>query len=266
MRWINRKWHQLFLGISVSVIVIACSSVNSNTTSITTLKVATDPTFLPFSYQAANGIEGFDIDIINAVTKVAGFTIGLESIPFDGMIATLVANRVDAAINGITITRERLQTISFSQPYMKAGLAIAVREDNQDIKDLNTLTGKKIGVQIGTTGANYAKTIPNVEISTYNLGSEFFQELLNGNVDAVICDGFATLYALKAGNLGWVKIVGELLTQEYYGIAVPKNSLHLDTINKAIATILANGTYKQIYQKWFNAEPVQLPESLPSLS
>lgn len=266
MRWINRKWHQLFLSIIVSTIVIACSSVNSNTTGITTLKVATDPTFLPFSYQAANRIEGFDIDIINAVTKVAGFAIELESIPFDGMIATLTANRIDAAINGITITRERLQTISFSQPYLKAGLAIAVREDNQDIKDLNTLTGKKIGVQIGTTGANYAKTIPNVEIRTYNSGSEFFQELLNGNVDAVICDGFATLYALKAGNLSRVKIVGELLTQEYYGIAVPKNSLYLNTINKAIATILANGTYKQIYQKWFNAEPAQLPESLPSLS
>ena len=181
------------------------------------------------------------------------------------MIAALMANRVDAAINGITITRERLQTISFSRPYLKAGLAIAVREKNQDIKDLNTLTGKKIGVQIGTTGANYAKTIPNVEILIYNTGYEFFQELLNGNVDAVLCDGFATLYATKAGNLSRIKIVGELLTQEYYGIAMPKDSLHLDTINKAIATILANGTYKQIYQKWFNAEPPQLP-SLPSLS
>jgi arginine/lysine/histidine/glutamine transport system substrate-binding and permease protein len=267
MRWVSRKWHQLFLGIIVSAVVIACSSVNSNITGFSTLKVATDPTFLPFSYQAANGaLEGFDIDIINAVSKVAGFAVELESVPFDGMITSLVARKVDAAINGISITPERLQTISFSRPYMKAGLTIAVREDNQDIKDLNTLIGKKIGVQIGTTGANYAKTIPNSEIRTYNSGSEFFQELLNGNVDAVLCDGFATLYAIKVGNLSRIKIVGELLTQEYYGIAVPKDSLHLDTINKAIVTILANGMYKQIYQKWFNVEPPQLPESLPSLS
>jgi ABC-type amino acid transport substrate-binding protein len=244
--------------------IIACSNVNYNTTGISTFKVATDPTFLPFSYQAPNGkIEGFDIDIINAVSQVAGLTVELESIPFDGMIAALVAKRVDAAINGITITRERLETISFSRPYMEAGLAIAVREDNQDIKDLKSLAGKKIGVQIGTTGANYAKTIPNVEIRVYNTSYEFFQDLLNGNLDAVLCDGFATLYAIKAGNLSRIKVVGELLTQEYYGIATPKDSSHLDSINKAIATILANGTYKQIYQKWFNVEPPKLPESLP---
>lgn len=263
---INRKWRRLFLGIIVSVMIIACN-INSNTTGISTFKVATDPTFLPFSYQTANGkLEGFDIDIINAVSQAAGLKLELESITFDGMIAALVVNRVDAAINGITITRERLQTISFSRPYMKAGLAIAVREDNQNIKDLNTLAGKIIGVQIGSTGANYAKTILNVEIRNYNTGYEFFQELLNGNVDAVICDGFATLYAIKTGNLSRVKVVGELLTQEYYGIAVPKKSSHLDSINKAIGTILANGTYKQIYQKWFNTEPPKLPESVPSLS
>lgn len=264
---INRKWRRLFLGIIVSVMIIACSSINYNTTGISNFKVATDPTFLPFSYQTANGkLEGFDIDIINAVSEVAGLKLELKSITFDGMIAALVVNRVDAAINGITITRERLQTISFSRPYMKAGLAIAVREDNQDIKDLNTLTGKRIGVQIGTTGANYAKTIPNVEIRNYNTAYEFFQDLINGNVDAVICDGFATLYAIKTGNLSRVKVVGELLTQEYYGIAVPKDSLHLDSINKAIGTILANGTYKQIYQKWFSIEPPKLPESVPELS
>ncbi|OKH41310.1 basic amino acid ABC transporter substrate-binding protein [Calothrix sp. HK-06] len=263
---INRKWCQLFLGIIVSVMIIACS-INFNTTDISTFKVATDPTFLPFSYQTANGeLEGFDIDIINAVSQAAGLKLELESITFDGMIAALVVNRVDAAINGITITRERLQTVSFSRPYMKAGLAIAVRENNQDIKDLNTLAGKIIGVQIGTTGANYAKTISNAEIRNYNTGYEFFQELLNGNVDAVICDGFATLYAIKTGNLSRVKVVSDLLTQEYYGIAMPKDSLHLDSINKAIATIFANGTYKQIYQKWFNTEPPKLPESIPSLS
>ncbi len=60
-----------------------------------------------------------------------------------------------------------------------------------------------------------------------------------------------------------IKVVGKLLTAEYYGIATPKDSPNLDAINKSIATLLANGTYKQIYQKWFNIEFPQLPEALP---
>ncbi|WP_390625453.1 MULTISPECIES: hypothetical protein [Nostoc] len=101
------------------------------------------------------------------------------------------AKRVDAAISGITITAER--------PYFKAGLAMsmtgyayAVREDNQNIKDFNSLKGTKIAVQIGSTGADSAKTISNAKISTFNSGLEFFQDLLNGNFDAVVSDAFPT--------------------------------------------------------------------------
>ena len=266
-RWINWKLHQLILGLCCLILIIACNNSPGNITTapssgVKLLKVATDPTFIPFEIQKANGdLEGFDIDLMNAIAKVAGFAVQFENLPFDGMISALIAKRVDAAINGITITAERLKTISFSRPYLKAGLAIAVRENTQDIKDFNSLKGKKIALQLGTTGANFAKTIPDAKITTFNSGTEFFQELVNGNVDAVICDGFATLYAIKTGNLKKIKIVRDLLTEEYYGIATSKDSVNLDAINKGIGTLLANGTYKQIYQKWFNTEPPSLPKS-----
>ncbi|MEH2377543.1 MAG: basic amino acid ABC transporter substrate-binding protein [Nostoc sp.] len=280
MKLINFKWQQLILGLGCLLLMIACKSFYPTTNSdVKPLKVATDPTFVPFEIQTASGnLEGFDIDLMNAlaqpaagltlslskgIAKVAGFAVQFESLPFDGMISTLQAKRVDAAISGITITAERLKTIAFSRPYFKAGLAIAVREDNQNIKDFKSLQGKKIAVQIGSTGADFAKTIPNAKISTFNSGPEFFQDLLNGNVDAVVSDAFATLYAIKNGKLKGIKVVADLLTQEYYGIATPKDSPYLDAINKGIATLLSNGTYKQIYQKWFNAEPPQLPDSWP---
>ncbi|MEH2449616.1 MAG: basic amino acid ABC transporter substrate-binding protein [Nostoc sp.] len=260
---INFKWQQLILSLGCLLLFIACNNSYPNPNpDVQPLKVATDPTFIPFEIQTASSyLEGFDIDLMNAIAKVAGFAVQFESLPFDGMISTLQAKRVDAAISGITITAERLKTIAFSRPYFKAGLAIAVREDNQNIKDFNSLKGKKIAVQIGSTGADFAKTIPNAKISTFNSGSEFFQDLLNGNVDAVVSDAFATLYAIKNGKLKGIRVVADLLTQEYYGIATPKDSSHLDAINKAIATLLSNGTYKQIYQKWFNTEPPQLPDS-----
>ncbi|MEH2118571.1 basic amino acid ABC transporter substrate-binding protein [Nostoc sp.] len=258
---INFKWRQLILSLGCLLLFIACNNSYPNP-GVQPLKVATDPTFIPFEIQTASShLEGFDIDLMNAIAKVAGFAVQFESLPFDGMISTLQAKKVDAAISGITITAERLKTIAFSRPYFKAGLAIAVREDNQNIKDFNSLKGKKIAVQIGSTGADFAKTIPNAKISTFNSGSEFFQDLLNGNVDAVVSDAFATLYAIKNDKLKGIRVVADLLTQEYYGIATPKDSPHLDAINKAITTLLSNGTYKQIYQKWFNTEPPQLADS-----
>jgi arginine/lysine/histidine/glutamine transport system substrate-binding/permease protein len=246
--------------------MIACNhelpAVNTTSNPVTQyIKVATDPTFIPFEIQTSEGkLKGFDIDLMNAIASSGRFTVQYESLPFDGMISTLLAKKVDAAISGITITPERLKTISFSRPYFKAGLAITVREDTQDIKDVNSLRGKRIAVQIGTPGANFAKTIPHAKISTFNSGPEFFQELLNGNVDAVISDAFGTLYAIQTGSLRRLKVVGHLLTEEYYGIATPKDSPNLDVINKGIANLLANGTYQKIYQKWFDTTPPQLPE------
>ncbi|RCJ16611.1 glutamine ABC transporter substrate-binding protein [Nostoc sp. ATCC 43529] len=263
MKSIKWKWQQLILSLGCLLLILACNSFYpSSKQDAKLLKVATDPTFIPFEIQTASGkLEGFDIDLINAIAQVAGFRVSFENLPFDGMISALQAKRVDAAISGITITTERLKTIAFSRPYFKAGLAIAVRQDNQNIKDFNSLQGKKIAVQIGSTGADFAKTIPNAKISTFNSGPEFFQDLLNGNVDAVVSDAFATLYAINNGKLKGIKVVADLLTEEYYGIATPKDSPHLETINKALAALLSNGTYKQIYQKWFSAEPPQLPES-----
>jgi arginine/lysine/histidine/glutamine transport system substrate-binding/permease protein len=259
----NLKWQQLILSLGCLLLIIACKNFYpTNNSDAIPLRVATDPTFVPFEIQKASGdLEGFDIDLMNAIAKVAGFAVKFESLPFDGTISTLQAKRVDAAISGITITAERLKTIAFSRPYFKAGLAIAVREDNQNIRDFNSLKGKKIAVQIGSTGADFAKTIHNAKISTFNSGPEFFQDLLNGNVDAVVSDAFATLYAIKNGKLKAIRVVADLLTEEYYGIATPKDSPYLDAINKGIETLLSNGTYKQIYQKWFNAEPPELPNS-----
>lgn len=258
------QWRHLILSLCCLLLIIACNSSISNTQLDGNLKVATDPTFIPFEFQTPQGeLVGFDIDLMRAIAQAAGLTVNFESLPFDGMISTLQAKRVDAAISGITITQERLKTIAFSRPYFKAGLAITVREDNQNIKDFNSLQGRKIGVQIGSTGADFAKTIPNAKIITYNSGPDFFQDLRNGNVDAVISDAFATLYAVNHGNIKGIKIVADLLTEEYYGIATPQNSPYLDVINQGLATVLSNGTYKQIYQKWFNVEPPQLPIEPP---
>jgi arginine/lysine/histidine/glutamine transport system substrate-binding/permease protein len=229
-----------------------------------TLIFATEPAFPPFEFKSATGdLVGFDIDLVRAVAQAANFRVEFQSLPFDGIIPALQAKTVDAAVSAITITAERLQSVSFSRPYFKAGLAIATREDNTEIKKLKDLEGKKIAVQIGTTGAYTAAAITNAKVRTFDSAPLALQELANRNVDAVINDAPVTLYAIKNNGLAGIKVVDQLLTEEFYGLALAPKSSYLELINQGLTTIFANGVYDQIYANWFDGDAPELPEVVP---
>ena len=240
------------VGLFAAGLLAACGGGSGEDT----LSVGTEPGFPPFESMSESGeLEGFDIDLMNAIGERAGKTIEFESLPFDGLIAALQGGSIDAAISGMTITEEREESVDFSDPYFKAGLAIAVQESTTDIQSLDDLEGKRIAVQIGTTGADAANSVPNAEVTTFDSAPLALQELANGNVDAVINDAPATLDAIATGNIPNVEVVGELLTEEFYGIALPQESDNLEAINTALAEVKADGTYAELYQKWFDAEP-----------
>ncbi|MGF1570344.1 MAG: ABC transporter permease subunit [Nodosilinea sp.] len=231
-------------------------------------QVGTEPAFPPFEMkdEATGKLTGFDIELMTAMAESAGRELQFITLPFDGLIPALQSKTITAAISGMTITAERAQTIDFSRPYFKAGLAIAVQESNDEIKSLDDLKGKRIAVAIGTTGADQAAQVEGATVSTFDNSPLALQELLNGRVDAVVNDLPVTLYAIREANLTGLKIVGELVTEEYYGIALPKNSEELEPMNTALATLLQDGTYAEIYQRWFSADPPELPEVAPALA
>jgi len=242
----------------------AADTGTSPTAETTTLKVALDPTFPPFQNTTANGgFEGFDIDLINAIAEAEGLTLDMEGLPFDGIIPALQAGTVDLTISTMTITPERAQAVDFSRPYFKSGQAIAVQESNTDITSYDNLNGKRVAVQIGTVGAEKADAAQASAVRTFDNTPLALQELANGNVDAVIADSPVILYAIKSGSAPGIKVAGELLTEEYYGIAAPKGSPNLERINAGLNTIIENGTYQEVYQKWFSGEPAELPEEAP---
>ena len=232
------------------------------------LTVGTEPAFPPFEMQAPDGkgFTGFDIDLFNAIGEESDLKIQFQSMPFDGLIPALQSKTIDAAISGMTITAERGQTVDFARPYFQSGLAIAVRKsDKEEIKNFDDLENKKVAVAIGTTGAQEAAKIPGVERATFDNSALALQELSNGRVDAVVNDAPVTLYAIKVGNLNNVEVAGELLTEEYYGIALPKNSPNLEKVNEALDELLKTGRYRELYQKWFAGEPAKLPLVAPAL-
>lgn len=219
------------------------------------VKIGSETTFPPFEFQDEKTKEyvGFDIDLAKAVFTKAGYEPEIVSTQFDGLIPALDAGVIDAIVSGMQITEERSKKVLFSNPYYESGQNILVRADNTAIKNWNDLEGKKIGVQIGTTGAAEAKKVPNANIREFNNTSEANLELKAGGVDAVVNSVPVNAYYLKnGGGAKDAKMVGDIHRALYCGIAVKKgNTEMVEKINKALEEIKQSGEYDKICEKWF---------------
>jgi len=225
--------------------------------------LGSDTAYAPFESQdpQSGKFVGFDIDLVNAIAETANLDIEIRSMNFDGLIPALETASVDGAVSAMTITDERKKAVNFSVPYYLSGQSVAVKSDNDAIKGFDDLKGKKLGVQISTTGAEEARKVPNAKVTDFNTINEAFLALKSGAVDAVVNDFPVSAYFVKNNKDSDVKIVGDLKTSEHYGIAFPKKNTELkDTFDKALKTLKENGKYAEIYKKWFGADP---PAYLP---
>lgn len=217
----------------------------------------TNATFPPFESMENEELVGFDMDLIRAIGEAQGYEVEIQHMEFKSLIPALQTDKIDVAIAGMSIDEERKQAIDFSTPYFDAGLIIAVNKDNtQNITDRESLKGKKLAAQIGTTGANACAEIqkadPSTELRTFKDVGEAFMELERGGVDAVINDQAVTLNYIQTSGTQKVVTVGEVFsTEEQYGIGVKKgNEKILNVINEGLEKIKANGEYDKIYAKW----------------
>ena len=162
------------------------------------------------------------------------------------------AGNIDVAIAGMSITEERKAAITFSDPYYTSGLIVMVDKNNNDIKSIEDLKGKRIACQIGTTGEMKSRSIEGATITAFNTNTEASMELKNKGVDAVINDSPVVGYYLAQGGNATAKTVGEVMEAEQYGIAVKKgNDKLVGEINKAMAELKKNGEFDKIYKTWF---------------
>ena len=146
----STKWLKtLGAGLALSV---AATSVSAET-----LRVVTDPSFVPFEMmdQETGEMIGFDMEIIAEVAERAGFDYDLNTMDFNGIIPALQTGNVDIAIAGITITDEREEIVDFSDPYYDSGLRILVSQNNGDVDEMSDLEGMKVGTKIGSTSYDF---------------------------------------------------------------------------------------------------------------
>jgi polar amino acid transport system substrate-binding protein len=218
--------------------------------------IATDATFPPFEMvdEATKELIGFDIELMEAVAAQAGIQYEFVNLPFDPMLAGLSECQYDMAIAAITITDERKEQFLFSDPYVDAGQIITVQVGDTSIQGKEDLAGKIVGAQLGTTGEIEAQAIEGVEYKPYDTYDLAFLDLMNGQIDAVIADN-PTALGFIAKNPDKIMTVGEVFTNEFYGIAICKDRQDLlDKINPALAAVKESGFIEELAAKYLAGE------------
>ena len=249
----------LFRAIAVVACVLAAAPGSAQTR---TLVVGSSATYPPFAYETpSKEIVGYDVDMIKAIAQKTGLSVRIVNTPFTGIFASLNNGDIDLIVSGVTINERRKQSYLFTAPYFEARqlIALPIASKAHTLKDL---TGKKVGVVIGSTGDDVAsntfgKTSPNIR--RFESTPVMIAELVAYGLDAAIGDNGVIAYRVQEHKE--LKTLSDpSFPKEYFGVAVKQgNTPLLDKLNAGLSALKADGTYAQIYKKWFHAEAPPLP-------
>ncbi len=221
-----------------------------------TLKIGTDTSFVPFCFPDENNVyTGFDIELLQAFSDYLGFDYELQPMDFTALLMSVQTNKLDIGMAGITITEERKEVMDFAEPYYDAGLQILVNVDNEEIKQISDLEGKKIALKEGTASVEYVnENVSECTITTFPNIESAYLEVQRGAADAVVYDAPNMLYYVSQNPECGCKVVGDLVDGCQYGIVLQKNSEYTEYINAALLKFYEDGTYDAIYEKWFGKQ------------
>ena len=229
------------------------SLVNSGT-----LTVCSDVPYAPFEdfdKSAPSGFKGFDVDVVSQIAKDMGVKLAIKDVDFDPLQSgvTLNSGQCDLGASAMTITDARKKHLDFSDPYYDSEQSLLVPVGS-DVKTIDDLAGKDLGVQKGTTGEAYAKEhVKDAKsIISYKDDGTEFQALKAGTVAALLQDLPVNLTHTADGKY---TVVQKYDTGEQYGLAMKKgNTALLDAVNKALKDMRADGTYQKIYDTYFKTK------------
>ncbi len=222
------------------------------------LTVALSDDYPPMEFRDdANQLVGFDIDLIDALSVELDTEIEIITTAWDGLFVGLDAGKYDMVISATSITPERLEAYEQSDPYLASGQVVVIHKGNQEIKALEDLAGKKIGVQSESAGAAAAekqRSAIGYEITSYDESVSVFNDLKTERLDASVVDyGVAMEYI--ANNPDDYAITKIMLSNEPLAVTIKKGNLELkDKVNKALANLSKTGKLKEISEKWFDAD------------
>jgi polar amino acid transport system substrate-binding protein len=211
--------------------------------------IATEGAYPPFNYFQGSTLTGFEIELGEALAKKMGVKVEWKALAFDALLAGLRYDRWDAVIAGVTITDERAKAVTFTDPHWCSGGVVVAKDPK--IRNAKDLAGKVVAVQTGTTYLDNVKKINGVkEVRNFPQDTDARSALINNRVDVWVSDKFVAKIAAAANPAAGLK-VGELLWVERNAPVVAKGNKSLAlAINKALAEVMADGTYATISNKY----------------
>jgi polar amino acid transport system substrate-binding protein len=242
-----------------------------------TLVVGMEAAYVPYEFVKDGKIIGYDPDIIAIMVKNLGVKAQLIDTAWNGIIPALYAGKFDCIISAMTITAERARKVLFSMPYADASNVILLRADEGRIKTASDLSGKTIGVQLGSAAAGIIKVYETklkaegkpgyAEVKQYEHYPEAYQDLLNGRADAVV-NSKSTMMVMMRDVPGKFKLLNGITDiTAYFGMAFRKDDTRLrDFVNSELAQLKKDGRLAELQRKWFGgtmATPNTVPAKLP---
>lgn len=242
--------------LSVAILA-ACGTSDDNASGSDKKKVLTMGTsadFPPFETidEKTGDYIGFDIDLAKKIADELGYELKIENMDFGGLISALQSDRLDFIISGMSATEERKKSVDFSVEYHKSGEMFVTLKDS-DIKALEDLDGKTVGVQLGTIQEEGAKkikeeTLKNLEISALNKAPELIQELKAGRIDAVYLDKTVAVGFIDSQDL--VGFDDPTEASPGMAIAFSKGDKLVEEFNKVIEEMKQNGELEELEKQW----------------
>ena len=213
------------------------------------LTMATNATFPPYEYYEGNDIVGIDAEIAQAIADKMGLKLEIQDMEFNSIITAVQSGKADLGLAGMTVTDERKQSVDFTDSYA-TGIQSVIVKDGSSIKSIDDLKGKKIGVQLATTGDIYAKDDFGEEnVEEYNKGADAVMALTSGKIDAVIIDNQPAKSFVETTD--GLQILDTDYVQEDYAAAIQKgNTDLLNAVNGALKELKEDGTIQKILDKY----------------
>ena len=245
-------------------LLLSLSALSQLAAAQQTLRFGVDPTFPPFESKASDGsLQGFDIDLGNAICAQAKVKCQWVQIGFDGSIPALQAKKFDAILSAKSMTEKRREQVAFSDMLYITPSALLTPANSTLTADISTLRGKNIGVAQGTIQETYAKTKwapQGVNVVSYPNQMEIYPDLVAGRLDASLANavsaeqGFLSTPEGK-GYVNKATLVDKALLGNGVGIGLRKgDTANLTLINNALAALQSNGTYDRLAQKYFKVK------------
>ncbi|WP_164670209.1 ABC transporter substrate-binding protein [Virgibacillus doumboii] len=257
---------QVFMMLILVLVVSACSegegasegeNVLERVKESGVLRVGIEGTYQPFNFLNDNNeYAGFDIDIANDLADRLGVETEFVATKWDSLIGGLKADKFDIIIAQMTVTEERKKSVDFTDPYVVTGSVLIANEGSSGISKLEDIKGKKVGVGGGTTFEEVANSVDGADVVLYKAVNDYIQDLINGRLDVIINDQLLMSYNIKNEDLP-LEIVSDVVNKDEIGMAVKNNSDEFVTeLNGLLAEMIEDGTYDEIYKKWFDSEPL----------